>query len=227
MLKDDTTVSDQRKNIEVVIDMYQRNILPKRIGDITFVQDGQVCSGVPDMKKPFLMEGTGMQMMQSPVVQDQQLAHYVAYDQAPFAAGHEILARMRLPEYYGGNGNVVNVAILNDTGSTVQTLFDPDLNAMGYDPLTYTGNSGPLQIQTANGTVTRQSLWVEMQLMKPDGTPTSRWFLEQGIATPLAGNPSRLSGRFLRRELYFATAPGNYTLYVAQNKNGIVRQLPV
>jgi hypothetical protein len=31
----------------------------------------------------------------------------------------------------------------------------------------------------------------------------------------------------LRNHLYFATAPGNATLFVAEKKNGIVAQLPV
>ncbi len=64
-----------------------------------------------------------------------------------------------------------------------------------------------------------------MKMMKGDGTALTPWFLEQ------AGSPQdfppRLSGNVMRNHIYFATAPGNATLFVAQKKNGIVSQLPI
>ncbi|KAK9364756.1 hypothetical protein V1509DRAFT_635331, partial [Lipomyces kononenkoae] len=48
------------------------------------------------------------------------------------------------------------------------------------------------------------------------------------ITVPEPGGPQcRLSGSAMRNFLYFATAPGNSTLYVAKKKNGIISQLPV
>ena len=62
-----------------------------------------------------------------------------------------------------------------------------------------------------------------------DGTAISPWFREVAIIKPvLPGVPDfRLSGNAMRNYFYFATAPGNTTLYVAKKKNGIVTQLPV
>ena len=128
----------------------------------------------------------------------------------------------------GGDDNVIlPVGILNDTGSTIQTLFDTDLLALGYNPQTYQGNTGQVYIQTANGSVARQSILFEMKLRKPDGTPASGWFVEEGVITPSGQINTRLSGSRIRRHLYFATAPGNQALYVARKKNGIASRLPV
>ena len=106
-------------------------------------------------------------------------------------------------------------------------MFDTDLVALGYNPQTYLGNIGQSYIETANGVVTRQRIMIEMQLKKPDWTPASDWFVERGVITPFGPTQIRLSGLELRSHLYFATAPGNQSLYVAQKKNGIVTQLPV
>jgi len=134
---------------------------------------------------------------------------------------------MRLPSGVGGNDNVVlPMGILNDTGSNLQTVFDIDLVLLGYNPQTYQGNMGQLYIQTAVGVVARQCILVEMQLRNLDGTPASDWFVENGVITPFGPTQTRLSGSGLRSSLYFATAPGNQILYVAQKKNGIVTQLP-
>ncbi|KAK9489934.1 hypothetical protein V1508DRAFT_426405 [Lipomyces doorenjongii] len=68
-----------------------------------------------------------------------------------------------------------------------------------------------------------------MQITKADGTAVSPWFEEVAVIT--ASQPGvpqpRLSGNEMRTYLYFATAPGNLTLYVAQKKNGVISQLPV
>ena len=36
--------------------MYQNKVLPKRLGTFSFVQDGRICQGLPDLKRPYLME---------------------------------------------------------------------------------------------------------------------------------------------------------------------------
>jgi len=69
---------------------------------------------------------------------------------------------------------------------------------------------------------------IEMQVIKADRTAITGWFEGQAVITPpLAGMQYRLSGSMIRDHLYFATAPGNATLYVATKKNGIITQLPV
>ena len=68
------------------------------------------------------------------------------------------------------------MGILNDTGSSVQTVFDTDLASLGYNSQTYQGHTGQADIETANGTVMRQLILIEVQLIKHDGTPASGWF---------------------------------------------------
>ncbi|KAJ8098686.1 hypothetical protein POJ06DRAFT_257707 [Lipomyces tetrasporus] len=72
-------------------------------------------------------------------------------------------------------------------------------------------------------------MYLEMQITKADGKAVSPWFEETAvIVAAQPGVPQcRLSGRTMRNFLYFATAPGNSTLYVAEKKNGIISQLPV
>lgn len=57
------------------------------------------------------------------------------------------------------------------------------------------------------------------------------WYSEDATIVPAAmvaaGHTHRLSGSGMRNYLYFATAPGNQTLFVSQKKNGIVDRLPV
>jgi hypothetical protein len=91
-------------------------------------------------------------------------------------------------------------------------------------------------IDTANGTVKRQSLLFEMRLIRPDGTPASDlsqnlrlqiwWSFYSGVITPAAKMNTQLSGPRIRRHFYFATALGNLALYISEKKNGIVSQLP-
>ena len=56
----------------------------------------------------------------------------------------------------------------------------------------------------------------------------SDWFLEQGVIIPEGDETKtkRLSGAALRSHFYFATAPRDTRLFVAQKKNGIMSQLP-
>ncbi|ODQ70281.1 hypothetical protein LIPSTDRAFT_74529 [Lipomyces starkeyi NRRL Y-11557] len=88
---------------------------------------------------------------------------------------------------------------------------------------------GPTFLSTASGGIYRQQIILEMQITEADGTAISSWFEEVAVITvPEPGAPQcRLSGNAMRNFLYFATAPGNLTLYVAKKKNGIISQLPV
>jgi len=120
------------------------------------------------------------------------------------------------------------VSIMNDTGSNIQTIFPTDLAALQYNQLTYQGRLGMLSIGTANGVVLRRKIVIEMQIIKADGTAVTPWFRETTVVTPLQpGTQYRLSGSAMRNHLYFATAPGNANLIVAEKKNGITTQLPV
>ncbi|KAM5436677.1 hypothetical protein McanMca71_001793 [Microsporum canis] len=120
----------------------------------------------------------------------------------------------------------INVTMLNDTGSNMLTVFDTDLIALAIPP-TYGGFGSYVSMSTAGGQVQRQHIVVEVQLLDSQGNPVSDWVLEHGIVTPASLGTARLSGDGMRQYLYFATAPGNAHLYVAEKKNGIVQQLPV
>ena len=133
---------------------------------------------------------------------------------------------MRLVPRWGGDGREFACTILNDTGSNTLTVFDTDLVALGAHLTLYFGYGPLIPISTANGTVMRQKIWVETKLVHQDGREFSNWILEDGIIMPQTDDALRLSGRGIRKELYFATAPGNGYLYVAEAKNGIVTQLP-
>ena len=100
--------------------------------------------------------------------------------------------------------------------------------ALGYNQVTYLGSLGTLSITTAGGVIYRERIEIEMQITKADGTAVTPWFRENAVITPLqSGIQDRLSGNAMRNHLYFATAPGNANLFVAQKKNGITTQLPV
>ena len=117
---------------------------------------------------------------------------------------------------------------MNDTGCTLQTLFSADLTALGYSPLTYWGHRGTADITTGNGGIRRRVIVIETQITKADGTAITPWFTEDAMILPLqSGVQYRLSGSETRNHLFFATAPGNANLFVAQKKSGIVTQLPV
>lgn len=110
----------------------------------------------------------------------------------------------------------------------MQTIFTTDLINLHYNPNTYQGRMGVIPVATANGVVAREWIMIEIQLIKANGTIASPWFRESALITPVQPGPQyRLSGTAMRNRLYFATAPGNTTLFISEKKNGIVTQLPV
>lgn len=129
---------------------------------------------------------------------------------------HYILAQIRLPKKFGGTGEAITIEIVNDTGSTHQSVFKTDLEKMNYDRNTYRGHTGNIQLYTANGIISRESLWVELRLLKPDKTPFGDWFLEQAKLDPANPPGDRFTGTRIRNEFLFATVPGRYHLYVAK-----------
>lgn len=143
---------------------------------------------------------------------------------------HEIFARFRLIAAFGGDPNTtINVSIGNDTGSNTQTIFTTDLVNLNHNRNTYFGHVGFVSVGTANGVMHREQIQIEIQLISANGTAVSPWFREWALVTPFqpGGTQCRLSGNAMRNHLFFATAPGNTTLFVVEKKNGIVTQLPV
>lgn len=139
-----------------------------------------------------------------------------------------ILARLRLPAILGGDPNLAfDVLVMNDTGSNIQSVLPTDLAALHYNPFTYLGNLGAFALATANGLSFRGRILIEVQIVKADGTPITPWYQEIAVITPQPVIQYRLSGSGMRNHLYFATAPGNTILVVAEKTNGITNQLPV
>jgi hypothetical protein len=86
---------------------------------------------------------------------------------------------------------------------------------------------GSIQINTANGRVTQTLMFVDMQILTSAFVPLTPWFKESAIVKADSPGDERLSGSAMRNHLFFATAPGNAHLHVAQKKAGIIRDLPV
>jgi len=133
---------------------------------------------------------------------------------------HEILARLRLAEHHGGQADIMTyVTVANDTGSNRQTVLDIDLTALGTLP-TYRGWMLPAMIYTAGGAVIREQIVLEIQMITQDGKELTPWISEECVVVHVQPNihTYRLSGQQMRNYLYFATSPGNISLYIAQKK---------
>lgn len=106
----------------------------------------------------------------------------------------------------------------------MMNVLQSDLTAMGIKRTSYTGYGPPVNITTANGDIRRPTLTLQIQLRDENGTPASQWFREEAA---IIRNGDRLSGESIRDQFYFATAPGNEFLYIAEKKNGLMGLLPV
>ncbi|OJD27198.1 hypothetical protein ACJ73_01403 [Blastomyces percursus] len=239
LIDDPATSEPQKKNLQTAINLYHENVLP---GRFKWIQDGKV---VPhkaiDFRRPYWVEGYGQQLSSRAMVSNQapqpasesplnqQLAHRTKYNHysSGQTLGHEIFARVRpVPGLLSSPAFSIDVTMLNDTESNILTVFDTDIAALAIPP-TYIGYGADVPITTAGGTVTRRQISVEIQLLDSQGNAVSDWILEEGIITPSASGATRLSGDGIRQSLFFATAPGNRHLYVAEKRNGIIEQLPV
>ncbi|KAF3898664.1 hypothetical protein GTR04_0045 [Trichophyton interdigitale] len=238
MIDSPATKEGQKINLQVAINMYHEKKLP---APALYIQKGKVISLQDlDTAYPFWVEGFGQQFSAQaliPAVEPTsssavsetvslspalQLASRVTYDLYPSSQGigHQIFARIRgIPGFLLAPPVFLNITMLNDTGSSLLTVFDTDLVALGI-PSTYGGYGPQIPISTAAG-VLRQNIAVEMQLLDSYGDPMSDWFFENSVVVPLAQGVTRLSGNGIRELFYFATAPGNTHLYVAKKKNGI------
>lgn len=135
----------------------------------------------------------------------------------------QMAAFIRLLPLFGGDPNLVHIiTFINDTGSSFLSLDPYDLLAIGHTPY-YAGNLGLTEVLTANGTVLRDRVMVQMQLLDALGNPMSDWFVEDAVQAPLFPGTERLSGHKMRNFLYFGTAPRNGSLYIAEKKHGLVR----
>ncbi|KAK9357163.1 hypothetical protein V1504DRAFT_437001 [Lipomyces starkeyi] len=242
----------QRKNILFLIHLYETGQLKElRPGKITWIFDGKIVDGMPKEVPPgsaVWAESIGHQLMQTTQTpQPIQMPQSASYGLHGVWDMHEVCFNFvyKLSEYPMVSRSLQNfdfqlstvvsqmsfsmsllrmILVLNK-----QTIFTTDLVLLGYNPHLYTGRLGPTFLSTASGGIYRQQIILEMQITEADGTAISSWFEEVAVITvPEPGAPQcRLSGNAMRNFLYFATAPGNLTLYVAKKKHGIISQLPV
>ena len=109
-----------------------------------------------------------------------------------------------------------------------------DLLAIGFVPGpnfvdgNYRGCPGPVDLDTTGGLSTRHGVVVECRVVDNKMTPLTPCYWELASVYPpnTPGSVPRLSGVNMRRLLYFATAPGQAPLYVAQKKSNLASLLP-
>jgi hypothetical protein len=132
---------------------------------------------------------------------------------------------VRLTPQRGGDGTIHRITAINDTGSTILTLFDTDLPLLG-DSDEYAGWAGDAEVTNADGvTNTHRRLRLQVQLVRDDDSPWSDWINERAIVKPDSQGLPRLSGQGIRKALYMGTTPGNHVLAVATTKGGMTSLL--
>ncbi|KAJ5709836.1 hypothetical protein N7493_009428 [Penicillium malachiteum] len=215
----------QTTNLLALIKMYETGELgPLSHGHTIFVCEGKIVDSPTSENFRFGESGKSAVWAE---LAPSQLARSGSFG---FLGGsmHEMYANLRLITFYGGiPGLFISGRIANDTGSSIQTIFFSDLTRLQYNPQTYLGNIGQVPVNTASGVVVRERIMIEIQILDYHWNPITPWFIEYAVITPDTQGSVRLSGTGIRNHLYFATAPGNMVLYVANTKNGLVSQLPV
>jgi hypothetical protein len=107
---------------------------------------------------------------------------------------------LRLIPELGGNGTIISITAMNDTGSDVSTLFASDLLLLN-NPPGYQGWQWPVGVTDANGTTTfYPCILVQVQLAREDDMSWSYWIFERAIVKPHL--TPRLSGVGIRQALY-------------------------
>jgi len=112
---------------------------------------------------------------------------------------------------------------MNDTGSTILTLFDVDVLHLG-NIQGYAGWAGPVVVSNADGVMSLYpTIRMQIQLVRDDNSPWSEWINEEAIVRPVGLDIPRLSG--IRDIMYMATAPGNHVLAVSTTKGELTSLL--
>src|SRR5438045_5092900 len=108
-----------------------------------------------------------------------------------------------LPPYFGGFGPSLLVRALNDTGSSIMTLFDNEAIAMGWRRDLYPPQL--VQISSVDGVTFQESIYVLAQVCDYNGLPLTKWFIEWVVLRNFTGFETRLSGSEVRNQLYIGT----------------------
>lgn len=132
--------------------------------------------------------------------------------------------RIVLSPAYGGYGPPLIVKALNDTGSSIMTLFTHEAIHLGWQPALFPPTI--LEIRSVDTVTLQEAIYVEAQVCDYNGSPLTEWFVEQVVLRHFTGAEVRLSGSRVRNQLYIGTAPGLPSLYVARTKTHLSRILP-
>ena len=155
-----------------------------------------------------------------PSYHEVRIRHFLSARQLNFVC-FQIQMLLRLTLQRGGDGTTYGITVLNDTGSSILTVFDTDMGCLG-DRQWYTGQLGHVAGRNANGMMSvYPRIHVQVQLRRDDGSPRSDWIDEWAVVKPSMPNVPRLSGVGIREDLYLGTAPGNTVLAVAATKGGM------
>ncbi|KAI9828196.1 MAG: hypothetical protein M1826_006124 [Phylliscum demangeonii] len=158
------------------------------------------------------------------------LAHQQLLQKAAFPEHrngyHYMRIQVRLNTNMGGDGRFVEYSVLNDTGSTILSIYGPELQYLLSTVYAAYNGFGRTNVSTADGTTHEHiTALVQVKIMLNDIDEFSDWIDDMAMVCP--ADKLRLSGLGIRSALYFGTAPGNHHLYVSETKNGLVSQLPV
>lgn len=132
--------------------------------------------------------------------------------------------QVAIPLNVGGNGIIMQIRALNDTGSSIMTLFYHEALNLGWQPAIYPAEQ--VVINSADGVTVQESIYVMAQVCSYTGSLLTEWFLERVVLRHFTGTEIHLSGSEFRNQLYFGTAPKLSNLYVARNKTLLSRILP-
>ncbi|OQE85798.1 hypothetical protein PENNAL_c0023G08899 [Penicillium nalgiovense] len=196
----------QRVNVEALIRMYESGELgPRRHGDPpVYLVEGKRVDKDPWQDES--VPNNTMKWCELP-----HMAQSVS-DSFRFSALYgmqQLHARMRIPLQYGGDPALTRLFLVcNDTGSDVLTVFRSDLAMLQFDPARHGGAlEGAQLLDTPIGSAPQTFVQVEMQVL---------------TSSLVDLHP----GQMVRQYLFFGTAPGNDRLYVAQEKAGLIRDMP-
>jgi hypothetical protein len=132
--------------------------------------------------------------------------------------------QIALPPYYGGLGFRMTIRALNDTGSSILTLFYHEAQNLGWQPALFPAHQ--IRVSSADGVSWRESIYVLCRICDYNGSLLTDWFLKRVVLRHFTGAEPRLSGANFRNQLYIGTAPRLPNLYVARTKTHLSRILP-
>lgn len=151
-----------------------------------------------------------------PDVPRRPAARYPAHYRADGSLiGHMLNAQFRLPARFGGmdNGPIITCQVLNDTGSTIASIYKSDWAQLNVNNIEVTAKT---EVTVADGT-SREWLTVTYEVRLISYAPNASiytigdWMVDRAIIIddPVGEGSQRLSGDSMRRQLWFLTTPLN------------------